>query len=121
MITTSDPKSLLPKCFALPCPWSRPGIHCTHLVVVGNVDDDGQPALVGAVVDEDHAPDLHKASETLQKPYRFTFCPMTAQNNKRKTLNKQEHTSNKSREGGREGHRTRISMFTSCARTVIHK
>lgn len=39
----------------------------THLVVVGDVDDDGQLALVGAVVDKDHAPDLHKASETLRK------------------------------------------------------
>lgn len=38
----------------------------TYLVVVGHVEDDGQLALVRAVVHKHHAPDLHKPSEPLR-------------------------------------------------------
>lgn len=37
----------------------------TNLVVVGHVEDDGQLALIRAVVHKHHAPDLHKPSEAL--------------------------------------------------------
>ena len=37
----------------------------THLVAVHHVDHGGELAAVGAVVDQDHAADLHEAREQL--------------------------------------------------------
>jgi hypothetical protein len=39
----------------------------THPVLVDDVDDDDQPAVVLAVVHEGHPPDLHEPLERLQK------------------------------------------------------
>jgi hypothetical protein len=39
---------------------------CTHLVLVDNVDDGGQLAVVRAIVDQDHTADLHETGEQLQ-------------------------------------------------------